>query len=77
MSRSVFFNLFAAAEPFANICVAHGTLCCNGSSIYPTFCNKHVEQWYCQGCSGVGTRENGVSTPLHLFLVWALPHLLH
>jgi len=23
----VFFNLFAAVEPSANVCVAHGTLC--------------------------------------------------
>jgi len=23
----VFFNLYAAAEPSANVCVAHGTLC--------------------------------------------------
>jgi len=25
--RTVFFNLYAAAEPSANVCVAHGTLC--------------------------------------------------
>jgi len=24
---SVFFNVFAAAEPSANVCIAHGTLC--------------------------------------------------
>jgi len=28
----VFFNLFAAMEPSANVCVAHGTLCSD-----PTF----------------------------------------
>jgi len=31
--KSVFFNLFAAAEPCANVCVAHGTLC-NDPSVY-------------------------------------------
>ena len=35
-SRSMFFNLFAAAEPSANVCVARGTLC-NDPSVYPTF----------------------------------------
>jgi len=29
----VFFNLFAAEEPPANVCVAHGTLC-NDPSVY-------------------------------------------
>jgi len=29
----VFFNIFAAAEPSANVCVAHGTLR-NGPSVY-------------------------------------------
>jgi len=29
----VFFNLFAAAEPTANVCVAHGTRC-NDPSVY-------------------------------------------
>jgi len=38
-SRSVFFNLFAAMEPSANVCVAHGTLF-SDPSVYPTFCNK-------------------------------------
>ena len=42
----MFFNLFAAAEPSANFCVAHGTLC-SDPSLYPTFCNKPVKQWYC------------------------------
>ena len=27
------FNLFAAAEPYVNVCVAHGTQC-NGPSVY-------------------------------------------
>ena len=31
--KPVFFNLFAAAEPSANVCVSHGTLC-NDSSVY-------------------------------------------
>ena len=31
--RSVFFHLFAAAKPSANVCVAHGTLC-NDPSVY-------------------------------------------
>ena len=35
----VFFNLFAAAAPSANLCVAHGTWC-NDPSVYPAFCNK-------------------------------------
>jgi len=39
----VFFNLFAAAEPSANVCVARGTLC-NDSSVYPTFCYKPDRQ---------------------------------
>jgi len=26
LARAAFFNLFAAAEPSANVCVAHGTL---------------------------------------------------
>ena len=39
LERAVFFNLFAAAEPSANVCVAHGTLC-NDPSVYPIFCNK-------------------------------------
>jgi len=42
----VFFNDFAAAEPSANVCVAHGTPC-SDPSVYPTFCNKPVKQWYC------------------------------
>jgi len=29
----VFFNLFPTAEPSANVCVAHGTLC-NDPSIH-------------------------------------------
>jgi len=37
--NAVFFNLFAAAEPSANICLAHGTLR-NDQSVDPTFCNK-------------------------------------
>jgi len=32
----VFFNLFAAAEPSASVCVAHGTLC-NNPSVYTLF----------------------------------------
>jgi len=40
-----FFNLFAAREPSANVCVAHGTLC-NDPSVYPTFSNKSLKQWY-------------------------------
>jgi len=39
LSRAVFFNLFPAVEPSANVCVAHGTLCID-PSVYPTFCNK-------------------------------------
>jgi len=35
-SAAVLFNLFAAAEPSGNTCVAHGTLC-NDSNIFPTF----------------------------------------
>jgi len=31
--NAVFFNYFAAAEPSANVCVAHGTLC-NDPSVY-------------------------------------------
>ena len=31
--KAVFFNLFAAAEPFANICVAHGILCNSGTVV--------------------------------------------
>jgi len=31
--QSVFFNLFAAAKPSVNVCVAHGTLC-NYPSVY-------------------------------------------
>jgi len=38
-SAAVFFNLFAAAEPSANVCVAHGTLC-NDPSVDPTFCHE-------------------------------------
>jgi len=45
-SMSVFFNLFAAAGPSANVCVAYGTLS-NDPSVYPTFCNKPVKLWYC------------------------------
>jgi len=30
---AVFFNLFAAGEPSANVCVAYGTLC-NDPSVY-------------------------------------------
>jgi len=33
MDTAVFFNLFAAAEPSANVCVARGTLC-NDPSVY-------------------------------------------
>jgi len=44
---AVFFNLFAAGEPPANVCVAHGTLC-NDPCVYPTFCYKPVKQWYCR-----------------------------
>jgi len=32
----VFFNLFAAADPYANVCVAHGTLCNDPSVIATT-----------------------------------------
>jgi len=32
---TVFFNLFAAAEPFVNVCVAHGALC-SVPSFYPS-----------------------------------------
>jgi len=35
----VLFNLFAAAEPSANVCVAHGTQC-NDPSVY---CYKRIE----------------------------------
>jgi len=35
-STPAFFNLFVVAEPSANACVAHGTLC-NDPSVYPTF----------------------------------------
>jgi len=38
-SATVFFNLFSAAEPFANVCVAHGTLR-NDPSVYATFCHE-------------------------------------
>jgi len=31
--------VLTAAELFANVCVAHGTLC-NDISVYPIFCNK-------------------------------------
>jgi len=31
--NAVFFNHFAAAEPYVNVCVAHGTLC-NDPSVY-------------------------------------------
>jgi len=41
----VFFNLFAAREPSANIRVAHGTLC-NDLSVYSTFSNKSLKQQY-------------------------------
>jgi len=50
ISRPVFINLFAPAEPSANVCVAHVTLR-NDSSVCPTFCNKPVKQWY----SGIAT----------------------
>jgi len=43
---AVFFNLFAAAEPSTNVCVAHGTLS-NDPSVYPTFCNKPDECRIC------------------------------
>jgi len=33
LSKSVFFILFAAAEPSPNVCVAYGTLC-NDPSVY-------------------------------------------
>jgi len=42
----VFFHLFAAPEPSANVYVAHGTLH-NDSSVYPICSNKPVKQWYC------------------------------
>jgi len=44
--RAVFLNLFAVAEPSANVCVAHETLR-NDPSVYPAFCNKPLKQWYC------------------------------
>jgi len=46
----VFLNLFAAAEPSTNICVVHGILC-SDPSIYPTFPNIPVKQWYCYNCN--------------------------
>jgi len=42
----VFFNHFAAAEPSANVCIAHGTLC-SDPSVCPTFCNK-PGGWKCR-----------------------------
>jgi len=39
---AVFYNLFAAAEPSANVSVAHGTLC-NNPGVYLSFCNKPDE----------------------------------
>jgi len=32
--KPVFFNLFAAAEPSANVCVTHGTLCNDPRCLY-------------------------------------------
>jgi len=46
VSMPVFFNLFAAVESSANVCVTQGTLR-NDLSVCPTFCNKPVKQWYC------------------------------
>jgi len=43
------FQPFAAVEPSANVCIAHGTLC-NDPSVYPTSCNKPVKQWYGYNC---------------------------
>jgi len=40
------FQPFPAAEPSPSFYVAHGTLY-NNPSVYPTFCNKPVEQRYC------------------------------
>jgi len=48
-SMALFFNISAAVEPSANVCVAHGTLC-NGPNVCPTFCNQPVRQWYCYNC---------------------------
>jgi len=45
----VFFNISAAAEPSANVCVAHGSLR-NDPSVYPTFCNKPLKHWCCYNC---------------------------
>jgi len=36
----VFFNLLAAAEPSANVCIVHGTLC-NDTSVYGTLPQPH------------------------------------
>ena len=41
---AVFFNLFAAAEPSANVCVAHGTIC-NDSSVYLTFIINQMSRY--------------------------------
>ena len=44
-----FCKFFAAVEPSANDCVTRVTPC-NDPSVYPTFCNKHVTQWYGYNC---------------------------
>ena len=63
----MFFNLFAAREPSANVCVAHGTLC-NDPSVYPTFSNKSetavlVQEQNC-GCEFHARQFRSVSVEL-------------
>jgi len=53
---TVFFNLFAAAELFANVCVAHGTLR-NDPSVYLTFCNKRISS------QAISTEPSGSAEP--------------
>jgi len=48
---SVFFNLFTATEPYANVCVAPGTLN-NDPSVYPGFCNKRISSQAISVCFG-------------------------
>ena len=50
-SRQVFFNLFAAAEPSADVCVAHVTLC-NDPSVCLTFRYKRILSQVFLACFG-------------------------
>jgi len=75
----VFFNLSAAAEPSANVCVAHGTLC-EGPSLHLAFCNKPMARnvasmlyFYISAEPLAGTRGTlrfGGAPSCHVFAKW-------